>query len=47
MWAKLIVKKLTFVYMLIRLGHQHSYAVFVSFMTVRDRRNHGKFTDKL
>ena len=28
---KKIVKKLTFVYLLIRLGHQHSYAVFVSF----------------
>ena len=25
------MKKLTFVYLLIRLGHQHSYAVFVSF----------------
>ena len=31
MWAKLICEKLTFVYLLIRLGHQHSYAVFVSF----------------
>lgn len=28
---KKFVKKLTFVYLLIRLGHQHSYAVFVSF----------------
>ena len=28
---KKFVRKLTFVYLLIRLGHQHSYAVFVSF----------------
>ena len=31
MWAKLICEKINFVYLLIRFGNQHSYAVFVSF----------------